>query len=497
MRDYASIKTARRVRNHLLRSHQTSTPQSSSMSYPYCRVPNLISNSISKTSRRSLQTTSFPLLQSLNTSPDYTQHGTYKQLWQNNNENKKLKSSITCISYNVLSQIQLDKHGFVYADVKDETCKNWSHRKQLLEAQFEKFIKNDDVDIFCLQEVDDDQVICFYQPFFEKFGYDILYQRKTTGSKRDPSPPDGLALVYKNDRFELQMKEKVKYLYEYQSTNIPSLKLSYPNIGLVAKFLCKTTNQTVILATTHLTFNPHRGEVKLAQLALLMSRLQELVEIHNSPVVITGDMNSAPRGELISKFLATGKFKYLEKRTSEISGQLAYHSNLKTVPSPPLPKELGIDYRDCSIWCEVKERDQEELKEQHKAKEDELKDLARKGQFIPNTLELSRDPMGDELVSPFDLGVVGYIGHKFSLYSPYLKKQFLEDKQKKFSTFFEKEKLQVDHIFVSKNMRVNQFLTLPDAITENRPSLLCRDFPSDHYPIGVNFNLPGTVVTEE
>ena len=116
-----------------------------------------------------------------------------------------------------------------------------------------------------------------------------------------------------------------------------------------------------------------------------MSRLQELVEINNSPVVITGDMNSAPRGELISKFLATGKFKYLEKRTSEISGQLAYHSNLKTVPSPPLPKELGIDYRDCSIWCEVKERDQEELKEQHKAKEDELKDLARKGQFIPNT----------------------------------------------------------------------------------------------------------------
>ena len=227
MRDYASIKTARRVRKHLLRSHQTSAPQPSSMSYPYCRIPNSISNSISKTSRRSLQTTSFPLLQSLNTSPDYTQHGTYKQLWQNNNENKKLKSSITCISYNVLSQIQLDKHGFVYADVIDETCKNWSHRKQLLEAQFEKFIKNDDVDIFCLQEVDDDQVICFYQPFFEKFGYDILYQRKTTGSKRDPSPPDGLALVYKNDRFELQMKEKVKYLYEYQSTNIPSLKLSY------------------------------------------------------------------------------------------------------------------------------------------------------------------------------------------------------------------------------------------------------------------------------
>ena len=104
--------------------------------------------------------------------------------------------------------------------------------------------------------------------------------------------------------------------------------------------------------------------------------------------------------------------------------------------------------------------------------------------------------MDEEFVSPFDVGIVGYIGHQFNLYSPYLKKKFL-DENKKFSTFFEKEKLQVDHIFVSKNMRVNQFLSLPDADSENRTSLLCRDFPSDHYPIGVNFSLPGTVEDDQ
>lgn len=503
MRDYTLIKTARRC-NKLLRSYQTS-----SIFYPYnCRSTSLLltGSTTTKPSRRSLQSSTLqtaPLQttktrKSSNLNSNFTQYGTFRQHWQNNNENTKIKKSITCVSYNVLSQIQLDKHTFIYADVKDQTCKSWAHRKNLLKAQFERFIKNDDVDIFCLQEIDDDQVIHFYQPLFEKFGYNILYQRKTTGSKRDPSPPDGLALVYKNSRFDLQMEEKVEYLYDYQTTNIPSLKLSYPNIGLVAKLLCKTTNQTVIFATTHLTFNPHRGEVKLAQLALLMSRLQALKEIDNSPVVITGDMNSAPRGELISRFLATGNFKYLEKRTSEISGQFAYHSNLKTIPCPPLPKELGIDYRDSSIWCEEKERDLYRFKEQQRKKEDELKELARKGgiQFIPNTLELSRDSMDDEFVSPFDVGVVGYIGHKFSLYSPYLKKMFLEE-NKKFSTFFETEKLQVDHIFVSKNMRVNQFLSLPDAKSENRSSLLCRDFPSDHYPIGVNFNLPGTVEEED
>lgn len=485
MRNYTQMKTIRRI-NHKLLSHKFSP------SYLDFQISSILPNS----SRRQLQTsTSF---QSSSISADFTQYGTYQQFWQNNNENRKLSKSVTCVSYNVLSQIQLDKHGFVYKDVLDETCKNWVHRKQLLENQFQKFIEDDNVDFFCLQEIDDDQVICFYQPLFKKFGYEILYQRKTVGSKRDPMPPDGLALVYKKSRFELQMKEKVKYLYDFQSTSIPSLKLSYPNIGLIAKFMDKVTNKTVILATTHLTFNPHRGEVKLAQLALLISRLQELVEINNSPVVITGDMNSAPRGELISSFLATGNFKYLQKRTSEISGQFAYHSNLKTIPSPPLPKELGIDYRKCTRWCENKENELKIFREKQKEKEDELKDLARKGavQFIPNTLELSHDSMDEEFVSPFDVGIVGYIGHQFNLYSPYLKKKFL-DENKKFSTFFEKEKLQVDHIFVSKNMRVNQFLSLPDADSENRASLLCRDFPSDHYPIGVNFSLPGTVEDDQ
>lgn len=417
-------------------------------------------------------------------------YGTFSQEWRDNNQFSPESDSITLVSYNVLSQIQLDKHGFVYKEVDDDVCKSWNHRKLLLEQQFEKFIQKDSVDFFCLQEIDDCQVVDFYQPLFRKFGYEILYQRKTTGSARDPNPPDGLALVYRSEKYSLELQDKVKYLYEYQTTHIPSLKLSYPNIGLIAKFRCRSTQRPLILATTHLTFNPHRGEVKLAQLVLLISRLQALVALDNAPVVITGDMNSAPRGELISKFLATGNFKYLEKRTSEISGQFAYHSNLKTIPKPPLPKELGIDYRDSTKWCDAKESDLTEFRRQQEKKENELKELAKKGgiQFIPSTLELSKDSMDDEFVNPFDVGVVGYIGHRFNLYSPYLKKKFLESNW--FSTFFEKEKLQVDHIFVSRSMRVNQYLTLPEAASETRPSLLCRDFPSDHYPIGINFSLP-------
>ena len=80
--------------------------------------------------------------------------------------------------------------------MEDEACKQWSNRKQLLEEQFYKFARVDQVDFFCLQEVDDNQVLEFYQPLFQSLGYEMLYQRKSVGGQRDPSPPDGLALVY-------------------------------------------------------------------------------------------------------------------------------------------------------------------------------------------------------------------------------------------------------------------------------------------------------------
>merc|ERR1712226_1544096 len=97
----------------------------------------------------------------------------------------------------------------------------------------------------------------------------------------------------------------------------------------------------------------------------------------------------------------------------------------------------------------------------------------------------SETHLGESFVSPFDVGVVDYVGHKLKLYSPYLKKKH----ENVFSTFFEKEKLQVDHIFVSKQLKVHDYLSLPTVDSEERPSLLCADFPSDHYPIGVNFSI--------
>jgi len=423
--------------------------------------------------------------------PQLQSGGTFHQTWERSKTaitSPANPENVAIISYNVLSQVQLDRHSFVYADVKDQTSKQWNHRAMLLQQQFEEFARQN-VDFFCLQEVDDDRVLSFYQPMFKKLGYKMLYQRKCVGGSRDPTPPDGLAVVYKADRFEFQAQEKVKYLYNFQSASVGGLKMSYPNIGLIAKFKLKSNpEKSFVLATTHLTFNPHRGEVKLAQLAILLTRLHLLSQMDNSPVIITGDMNSAVRGDLISQFLAKGNYKYLQKRCSEISGQFAYHSNLKTIPTPPLPRELGIDYRDSTVWDDEKDSEFQRLIEGR----DVSPRYVEKSTLNTLAVDLEEsaarygiNPLDNRPVSPFDLGVVDYVGHKFDLYSPYLKKKM----SNVFSTFFEKEKIQVDHIFVSRSLRVNDYLTLPTVNSEQRGSLLCKDFPSDHYPVGVKFTI--------
>jgi len=68
----------------------------------------------------------------------------------------------------------------------------------------------------------------------------------------------------------------------------------------------------VCVANTHLLYNPRRGDIKLAQLAILLAeinRLSRLPDGSKSPVVLCGDFNSSPQSPLYS-FLTTGCLEY-------------------------------------------------------------------------------------------------------------------------------------------------------------------------------------------
>lgn len=137
-------------------------------------------------------------------------------------------------------------------------------------------------------------------------GYQCEY-KKRTGSK-----PDGCAIVFKSSRLSLLSSNPVEFLRPGDAL------LDRDNVGLVLllqpnEVACSVSrSSSICVANTHLLYNPRRGDIKLAQLAILLAEISRLSRLPNgsaSPVVLCGDFNSTPLSPLYS-FLTTGCLNY-------------------------------------------------------------------------------------------------------------------------------------------------------------------------------------------
>lgn len=137
-------------------------------------------------------------------------------------------------------------------------------------------------------------------------GYQCEY-KKRTGSK-----PDGCAIVFKSSRLSLLSSNPVEFLRPGDAL------LDRDNVGLVLllqpKDVASSLNRfsSICVANTHLLYNPRRGDIKLAQLAILLAEISRLSRLPNgptSPVVLCGDFNSTPLSPLY-RFLTTGCLNY-------------------------------------------------------------------------------------------------------------------------------------------------------------------------------------------
>lgn len=149
-------------------------------------------------------------------------------------------------------------------------------------------------DIFCLQEVEEDHFHNDLLPHFTKNHYKAVFKRKT-GDKQT----DGCALFYKSGVFSLQLVEPI----EYNRKDLSPV-LDRDNIGLIAVLRPLYRNRRhdtkLVVATTHLLFNPKRGDVKFAQLRLLLAEIDKVAFKYYDeksqkavyhPVILCGDMN--------------------------------------------------------------------------------------------------------------------------------------------------------------------------------------------------------------
>ena len=246
---------------------------------------------------------------------EYTKLG--KELQQRKIRQPSQALKFTVLSYNVLAQHLLEEHTYLYRRAEPDTL-DWEKRSERILRE----VKDTQADILCLQEIQSDHFSNFYVPKLRIMGFKGIF-KKRTGDK-----PDGCAIFYRNSKFVLKDSTSV----EYCKPNVELLDRD--NIGLIALLTPRilqsrnehAVNQDlpfIVVATTHLLYNPRRHDIKLAQLQLLFAELDLIAFNHRGtnsvgnnnllqcyhPTILTGDFNLTPDSS-IYQFITRGSLQY-------------------------------------------------------------------------------------------------------------------------------------------------------------------------------------------
>ncbi|XP_059212328.1 protein angel homolog 2 isoform X2 [Centropristis striata] len=243
------------------------------------------------------------------------------------------------MSYNILSQELLQDNVYLYRHCPPSVLP-WDHRLPNLLAEIQHY----NADILCLQEVQQDHYENQIKPALQALGYQCEY-KKRTGSK-----PDGCAVIFKTSRLSLLSSNPVEYFRRGDALldrdNVGQVLLLQPN-DAAAPADPSDPSSFICVANTHLLYNPRRGDIKLAQLAILLAeinRLSRLPDGSTNPVVVCGDFNSTPWSPLYS-FLTTGRLEYKGMQSSMVSGQESVPRGQRLLTAPLWSHSLGINHQ--------------------------------------------------------------------------------------------------------------------------------------------------------
>lgn len=249
-------------------------------------------------------------------------------------------SIIRLVSYNILAQAYVKSTLFPHSP---SHCLKWKARSQSILA----LLKNLEADFLCLQELDEFET--FYKQNMDKHGYSSAYIQRS-GRKRD-----GCGIFYKRERVELLSEEVIEYndlvpanedpgesleikekeaLDSKKDTDIspvkstasqdtsllddrgdpddPRVRLKRDCVGLLTAFkLLEPPYHVIVVANTHIYWDPEWADVKLAQVKYLLSRLAKFKDMVSKeftcrPVIfVAGDFNSTP-GDEVYKYITSG-----------------------------------------------------------------------------------------------------------------------------------------------------------------------------------------------
>ncbi|XP_070836203.1 protein angel homolog 1 [Chaetodon trifascialis] len=262
----------------------------------------------------------------------------------------KPSMDFTVMSYNVLAQDLLEANWELYTHCPLEVL-DWSYRCSLLLEEIMKWTP----DILCLQEVQENHYHEHLYPVLSQMGYTCVYKRRT-GTKTD-----GCATCYRSSCFSELSVTPLEFFR-------PEMELlDRHNIGIVLLLRPVVTRGSEVkakglplcVANTHLLFNPRRGDVKLAQLAIMLAEINSVVKSckakgEHCNLIFCGDFNSVPQKPLY-QLITTGELCFEGLPAWMISGQenLSHKVHCHRLFAPLWPSGLGIT--DTCQYTTVKE----------------------------------------------------------------------------------------------------------------------------------------------
>lgn len=141
-------------------------------------------------------------------------------------------------------------------------------------------------------------------------GYTCVYKRRT-GSKTD-----GCATCFRSSRFSEVAATHLEFFRPETGLldrhNVGIVLLLRPLVNQGSKM--KEMGPPLCVANTHLLFNPRRGDVKLAQLAVMLAEIDSMIKSckakgEHCNVIMCGDFNSVPYMPLY-QFITTNELHY-------------------------------------------------------------------------------------------------------------------------------------------------------------------------------------------
>lgn len=161
---------------------------------------------------------------------------------------------------------------------------SWDYRKNRIIQEMRKR----DADILCLQEIATDVFRDFFSPELAQSEYKGIHwprPKARTMAEKDAQAVDGCAVFYKASKWILLDKQIIDYANI--AINRADMKnhhdifnrvMPKDNIGIVCFFESRYTGARIIVANTHLAWEPTLADVKLVQTAILMEHVTKLAD---------------------------------------------------------------------------------------------------------------------------------------------------------------------------------------------------------------------------